>query len=56
MNTLIVALPAYNEEENIEALVSSWQQYREILMDKYVLILHIVVINDGSRDKTVEIA
>lgn len=56
MNTLTVALPAYNEEENIEALVSSWQQYREILMDKYGLILQIVVINDGSRDKTVEIA
>ena len=56
MNMLTVVLPAYNEEHNIEALVSSWQQYREVLLNKYGLILQIVVVNDGSKDKTVEIA
>lgn len=56
MNTLTVVLPAYNEDQNVEALVSSWQHYREVLSNKYGLILQIVVVNDGSKDNTGEIA
>jgi len=56
MNTLTVILPAYNEEQNIETLVSSWQQYKEVLLDKYGLILQVVIVNDGSKDRTAEIA
>lgn len=56
MSKLTVVLPAYNEEENIETMVDRWQQMRNVLADQYGLKLQIVVINDGSRDRTGEIA
>lgn len=49
-------LPAYNEEENIETMVLRWQQFRDVLNHKYGLELQIVAINDGSKDRTKEIA
>lgn len=56
MNTITVVLPAYNEDQNIEALVSRWQDFRKVLSEKYGLELEIVAVNDGSTDKTEEIA
>ncbi len=44
MNTLIV-IPAYNEEQNIEALVNDVQKYR----------MDYLVINDSSKDGTAKI-
>jgi len=55
MNKLTVILPAYNEEENIEAMVERWQMFREVLISKYGLELQIVAVNDGSKDRTREI-
>lgn len=52
----MVILPAYNEEENIETMVLRWQDFREVLNHKYGLELQIVAINDGSIDRTKEIA
>lgn len=52
MNELTVLLPAYNEEENVEALIKRWQDVRLPIRDKYALSLQIVVINDGSIDET----
>ncbi|HYE67930.1 MAG TPA: glycosyltransferase [Anaerovoracaceae bacterium] len=56
MSKLTVILPAYNEEENIETMVLRWQQFREVLNYKYGLELQIIAINDGSKDRTKEIA
>lgn len=56
MNNLTVVLPAYNEEDNIETLVERWQQLRNELAGRYGLRLQIVVVNDGSKDRTKEIA
>ncbi len=56
MNKITVVLPAYNEEENIETMVIKWQEFKEPLRSKYGLELEIVAVNDGSRDKTKEIA
>jgi dolichol-phosphate mannosyltransferase len=56
MNKLTVVLPAYNEEENIESMVERWQQLRSMLVDQYGLKLQIVAVNDGSKDRTREIA
>ena len=56
MNKLTVVLPAYNEEENIKTMVERWQQFRAVLTDKYGLELQIVAVNDGSQDRTREIA
>jgi len=55
VNELIVLLPAYNEEENLEILVESWQKYWEELFSTYQLHLHIIVVNDGSQDATKQV-
>lgn len=52
MNKLIVALPAYNEEENISVLMDRWLAQKELLKESFQLDLHIVVIDDGSKDET----
>lgn len=56
MSKITVILPAYNEEENIKSLVERWQMLQETLMDKHEYELQIVAVNDGSKDKTREIA
>ena len=55
-NELVVLLPAYNEEENIEKMVNSWQAEAALLKERFDLQLQIVVINDGSTDHTKELA
>lgn len=44
---LLIVIPAYNEEDNIENVVS-------FIKEKYNQYDYIVV-NDGSKDKTAEI-
>lgn len=56
MIKITVILPAYNEEENIKTLNERWQMLQESLIDKYGYELQIVAVNDGSSDKTREIA
>jgi glycosyltransferase involved in cell wall biosynthesis len=46
-----VILPAYNEEANIRAVVED--AYRNI--PKFAPIFEIIVVNDGSKDRTGEI-
>ncbi len=55
MNELTVILPAYNEEASLETVVSEWKKYENILENRYFLILKILIINDGSTDKTKDI-
>lgn len=52
MNELTVLLPAYNEEGNLEVLINKWQDLSFPLWEKFALSLHIVVVNDGSSDRT----
>ena len=47
MSELLIVIPAYNEEENIENVVS-------FIKEKYSQYDYIVV-NDGSKDRTAEI-
>ena len=49
--TVSVLIPAYNEEESITGTVEAIRQYAGM-----VKALEIIVINDGSRDRTGEIA
>jgi len=56
MNKLTIILPAYNEDQNIETMVERWLELQEVLADKFGLELQIVAVNDGSKDKTKEIA
>lgn len=48
MNCLYIIIPAYNEENNIEDVVSSWHKAVEKIGNNSKL----VVINDGSKDRT----
>ncbi len=48
---LSVVLPAFNEEPNIERVVRSCVEY----LDQSGLDYEILVVNDGSRDRTAEI-
>ena len=41
-------LPAYNEEKNIKLLLNSIYNFYK----KKKILLHIIIINDGSTDKT----
>lgn len=51
MDTLYVLMPAYNEEENIEEVVSSWYPVLEGKSPES----RLVVADAGSKDKTHEI-
>ncbi len=48
-----VVLPAYNEEENLPAIM---QGFQELVDETYKLDLEILVVNDGSTDRTATIA
>ena len=47
--TFIIVMPAYNEEKNIERTISSW-----VPIIKNHPGSEILVINDGSKDKTAD--
>lgn len=52
INSLSVFFPAYNEEANIELTVKK----AEAVLKKYPFKWEILIIDDGSKDKTPEIA
>lgn len=56
MNQLSVLLPAYNEEENLELMINTWNNYKSKLFQDFDLNLEIIIINDGSSDSTESIA
>ncbi len=53
MNKLYIVIPAYNEEENIEKCVNDWYP----IVEKYGETdgSRLVIVNDGSKDKTYDI-
>lgn len=53
-NKLCVALPLYNEEENVKPLVLSWLNMDKFLVKENIQ-LELVLINDGSQDETLKI-
>jgi dolichol-phosphate mannosyltransferase len=52
MRALYIALPAYNEEESIGKLLDRMKYYLE---DSGIDNYKIIVVNDGSKDRTQEI-
>lgn len=48
MDKLYIVMPAYNEQYNIENVVSSWHK----IIDKIGEESKLIVINDGSKDNT----
>ena len=51
METLYIVMPAYNEEENIKAVVKQWYPILETKPDDS----RLVIADSGSKDKTHEI-
>ena len=55
--TLTIVIPAYNEEKAIASIIERCLAERErIMAETPVSEVEIVVVNDGSRDRTAEIA
>lgn len=55
MKKIIIIVPAYNEEEKIEAAVTALCEKKEEYSQRGFEFL-VYVINDGSKDKTLELA
>jgi glycosyltransferase involved in cell wall biosynthesis len=55
MTTLSVVIPAYNEEDGISEIVNRVLLVKEDLVKVGVTDLELLVVDDGSRDKTAEI-
>lgn len=51
METLYIIVPAYNEEENIPTVVREWHKIVESINPDS----RLVIVNDGSKDRTGEI-
>jgi glycosyltransferase involved in cell wall biosynthesis len=56
MTTLTVVIPAYNEENCIAQIMQRVLNIREKLSDVNVNDLELLVVDDGSKDKTARIA
>lgn len=52
---LYVVLPCYNEEENIKGIIKEWKAEEEKLYSRNIS-LKLVIVNDGSKDNTLNIA
>jgi glycosyltransferase involved in cell wall biosynthesis len=55
MNTLSVVIPAYNEERGIAEIVNRVLDVREKLEKSGFELLELLVVDDGSRDRTAQI-
>lgn len=56
MTTLTVVIPAYNEENGIAEIAHRVLSVRDALSSVGVAELELIVVDDGSRDKTAEVA
>lgn len=56
MTMLSVVIPAYNEEDGISEIVQRVLAVKDDLIKAGVADLELLVVDDGSRDKTAEIA
>lgn len=56
MTTLSIVIPAYNEEQGISQIIDRIFSVRDRLMSIGLSDMELLVVDDGSRDKTREIA
>lgn len=56
MTTLTVVIPAYNEENGIQAIINRVLAIKEDLRLANIDDLELLVVNDGSKDRTREVA
>jgi len=56
MQTISIIIPCYNEEKRLPTTLENWQKFLDEWNSKEFKILEIIVIDDGSTDKTSQIA
>ncbi len=56
MTMLSIVIPAYNEENGIEEIMRRVLKVRPALAEVGVNEMELLVVNDGSRDRTAEVA
>lgn len=56
MTTLSVVIPAYNEEDGIVAIAARVLATRDALHEAGITNLELLVVDDGSRDRTADVA
>jgi dolichol-phosphate mannosyltransferase len=52
---ILLLIPCFNEEENIEHILEHLRHVKQNLQNKSNLNLEILIINDGSTDRTLQI-
>src|SRR4051812_26591243 len=53
--TLSIVIPAYNEEDSVDAILKSCLDARAVLIKEAGLsAVEVLIVDDGSRDKTQE--
>lgn len=55
MKTISVIIPAYNEEKRLNKTLSLWQDFLKIENFDYK-ITEVIIVDDGSKDKTCQVA
>ena len=56
MTVLSIVIPAYNEENGILEIMERVLKVRDSLISAGIAGMELLVVNDGSRDKTAEVA
>jgi len=56
MKTISILVPAYNEEKRLPSTLKKWQKFLVARNNLNYEISEIIIIDDGSKDKTIFIA
>ena len=52
---ILLLIPCFNEEENIDRILKHLRDVKHNLKERSELNLEILIVNDGSTDKTIQI-
>jgi len=56
MKNISVIIPAYNEEKRLPLTLQKWQNFLSNRSNSNYKIGEIIIVDDGSRDKTISVA